>query len=219
MFKLVDKYLFNSSLTKSIYDKFLDAGGEVLSITHGNIKDKRVKKSYTGSMLKVTYLGPDEKYKGYNLLLRAMKMLKDESYNEIKLNIYGNNSKDMRNIENIIVNGRYTYDDLEKIFMNTDVLIVPSIWNETFGFIVLEALSYGVPIIVTNKVGSKDLLNGKNGNKGVVINASSEEIKKCLINLYNNRNLLIEMNNNILSDEFEYGIEKHCRDVRKAYLD
>ena len=54
--------------------------------------------------------------------------------------------------------GRYTYDELENIFDETDILVVPSIWYETFGFTVLEALSYGVPVIISDTVGSKDIL-------------------------------------------------------------
>lgn len=53
---------------------------------------------------------------------------------------------------------RYTYDELENIFDETDILVVPSIWYETFGFTVLEALSYGVPVIISGTVGSKDIL-------------------------------------------------------------
>ena len=53
---------------------------------------------------------------------------------------------------------RYNYDDLQTIFENTDVLIAPSILYETFGFTVLEALSYGVPVIISGNVGAKDIL-------------------------------------------------------------
>lgn len=53
---------------------------------------------------------------------------------------------------------QYTYDKLGEIFDNTDILITPSILYETFGFTVLEALSYGVPVIVSGTVGAKDIL-------------------------------------------------------------
>lgn len=53
---------------------------------------------------------------------------------------------------------RYTYEDLESIFDRTDILAVPSIWSETFGFVVLEALSNGVPVIISGTVGAKDIL-------------------------------------------------------------
>lgn len=58
----------------------------------------------------------------------------------------------------IKVHERYTYKDLANIFEETDVLIAPSIWYETFGYTVLEALSYGVPVIISGTVGAKDIL-------------------------------------------------------------
>ena len=58
----------------------------------------------------------------------------------------------------IRVHGRYSYTELEKIFNETDVLVAPSIWYETFGFTALEALSYGVPVIISGNVGAKDIL-------------------------------------------------------------
>ena len=61
---------------------------------------------------------------------------------------------------------RYTYDELENIFDETDVLVAPSIWYETFGFTVLEALSYGVPVIISGNVGAKDILTD---GAGIVI--------------------------------------------------
>ena len=53
---------------------------------------------------------------------------------------------------------RYGYSQLEEIFENTDVLAVPSVWYETFGYTALEALSYGVPVIMSDTVGAKDIL-------------------------------------------------------------
>ena len=48
------------------------------------------------------------------------------------------------------IKGTYDYSELEELFKNTDVFIVPSIWYETFGYIALEAFSYGVPVIITD---------------------------------------------------------------------
>jgi glycosyltransferase involved in cell wall biosynthesis len=58
----------------------------------------------------------------------------------------------------IKVNGRYSYDDLSAIFESTDAAVAPSIWYETFGFTVLEAMSFGVPVIVSGNVGAKDII-------------------------------------------------------------
>ena len=45
---------------------------------------------------------------------------------------------------------------ISKSFKQMDLLIVPSIWKETFSLITLEALSYGIPVLISNNVGAKD---------------------------------------------------------------
>ena len=73
----------------------------------------------------------------------------------------------------------YSYQELPNVMDQFDVLVTPSEWEETFGFTVLEALSYGIPVIVSDKVGAKDLiLEGKNG----FVVASSIETLKFQIN-------------------------------------
>ena len=85
-----------------------------------------------------------------------MKSLNKKGINNIYLNIYGTNKKSKElNFLNIKFNGFYNYSMLNEIFSNTDLLIVPSLCFETYGFVTLEALSYGVPVLVTETVGSK----------------------------------------------------------------
>lgn len=57
--------------------------------------------------------------------------------------------------------------ELSSIMKNNDILIVPSLWKETFGFTLLEGLSNAIPIIATDTVGSKDLI--KNNKTGIII--------------------------------------------------
>jgi len=79
------------------------------------------------------------------------------------------------------VHDRYTYAELEMIFDKTDLLIVPSVWYETFGFQVLEALSYGVPVLVSGNVGAQDIL--ADGAGIVIENISADKLYDCLYTL------------------------------------
>lgn len=79
------------------------------------------------------------------------------------------------------VHPRYAYEELTKIFEQTDVLVTPSIWFETFGFTVLEALSYGVPVVISGTVGAKDIL--VDGAGIVVDNLTPDRLCDTLINL------------------------------------
>lgn len=219
MYSYIDKFLFNSTVAKDVYDKYLHTKGSIVAITHNEIRDNRIKKCYENKKLKLTYLGPNKEYKGFHLLIDVMKSLKKEGYEDIVLNAYGDNNVFVCLPSNVKVNGRYSYNQLKEVFDDTDLLLVPSIWNETFGFITLEALSYGVPVLLTDKVGSKDLVNNSNINKGVVTEASKSPIKNEIINIYNNRDLLKKFNENILNDNF-YGLMRdHCHNINSAYIE
>lgn len=74
----------------------------------------------------------------------------------------------------------------------TDVLITPSVWNETFGYTVMEALSYGVPVIVSSHVGAKDIVPADAG----IIFDNEIELKNAIKSLTKER--LESMNQTIL---------------------
>ncbi len=218
IFSLVDSFIFNSQIAKKIYSEFLegDIKGDIVSITHKDIQDNRQTRSLLSDKLRLTYLGPDKPYKGYNLLIDSMMHLNELGYTNIILNIYGNTSCKGRIAENVEVYGKYNYCDLEKIFNQTDILVVPSRWYETFGFITLEAISYGIPVLLTDKVGSKDVLKG-NLNKGIIIQDNTEELVKTLIGLYGNKSLIEKMNHNILNDEFNMTLSEHYHEINSLY--
>ncbi|WP_434798759.1 glycosyltransferase [Terrisporobacter vanillatitrophus] len=218
MFDLIDKIFFNSELAKSIYQRYIDIDGLTIPITHSGIKDNRKIKEYNQSKsLKLAYLGPYKEYKGFNFLCDIMGKLQNKGYNEIVLNAYGDTNTNLEISNNVKINGRYSYSDLNAIFENTEILIVPSIWNETFGFITLEALSYGVPVLVTNKVGSKDLVCKDRFNKGEVIELSKDIMKNRIEQFYKDKTILQKYNYDIVNDNFEYSIDKHCINIDSEY--
>jgi glycosyltransferase involved in cell wall biosynthesis len=218
MFGYIDKFLFNSNVAKEVYKKYIKCNGIVVSITHGDIKDNRKIKDYSRNKLRLTYLGPNKKYKGVNLLIKTMEEINRKYKENIELNLYGDISE-FEIYDNIKTHGRYSYNQLNDIFDNTDLLIVPSIWNETFGFIVLEAISYGVPVLMTDKVGSKDIVNSYKFKKGIIIKASKLELRYSIIEILNNREILNQINKNILEDEFNFLISQHCKNINKLYTE
>ena len=52
----------------------------------------------------------------------------------------------------------------EDIYQNIDILIVPSLFEEPFGRIVVEANSYDIPVLVSKRGGLPEIIrNGQNG--------------------------------------------------------
>lgn len=157
MLKMVDFIHFNSSVTERIYNRYFHPkNSAVISITHRDIKDHRKRKNFDYDALRITYLGPAKPFKGFQFLIGALDDLWREVPGKFELHIYTNTSVEREYITH--KQEGYPYSQLEEIFDNTDLLIVPSQWYETFGFTVLEALSYGVPVMVSDKVGAKDIV-------------------------------------------------------------
>ena len=93
------------------------------------------------------------------------------------------------------------------------MLIAPSVWYETFGYTVLEALSFGVPVIITKNVGAKDIL--AEGAGIVIEDVKGNQLYETLKNL--NAETLQSMNKNILEKQeiltlkdMSNRIEKYC---------
>lgn len=51
----------------------------------------------------------------------------------------------------------------ESFLSNIQLLVVPSLWNEPFGRVVVEALSCGCPVFVSNRGGMTELVSKTNG--------------------------------------------------------
>ena len=146
---------YNSTLTKTVYEQhFHFSDTAVIPISHGDIQDNRRKRECPEDQLRLLYLGPKGAAKGFFLLQEALDRLWELRQN-FYLDIYfqlANPSPYMR------THRKYTGSELETVFAHTDLLIMPSLWQETFGYGVLEALSYGVPVLISGNVGAKDIL-------------------------------------------------------------
>ncbi len=213
MLSMVDIIHFNSSVTESVYRKFIpeDIEGKVVNITHENIQDHRKMKKFIGK-LKITYLAAAKPFKGFNILTEALDeiFLKNKNF---QLNVYSNAVcvKPYMSMKE-----KFEYHELESIFDNTDILIAPSIWYETFGFTVLEALSYGVPVIVSENVGAKDLLESE--KYGMIISPDKDAIKEVIEKILDNRDILERYNRAIVEEMDLERVLKSDKIIEKMYL-
>lgn len=175
---LMDMIHYNSSVTKNVYESFFEFNNKcIVNITHSDIKDNRIKKNYKNKKLHIRYLGPMGGGKGFFILKEALDNLWSIRQDFI-LDVHFSPAEMPSYMK---VHEKYSYSDLKDIFEKTDVLIVPSVWYETFGFTVIEALSYGVPVVISGNVGAKDIL--ANGTGIIIENITAKKLYDVLRNL------------------------------------
>lgn len=161
IFHLFDAIHFNSSVTKSVYEKFINIprNSKIIPITTNYIKERRIKRFFDKQVLKFGFIGGLSAYKGFPLLKSVLSELSNEGFGNFNLYVWedGLYGED-QDCNKIIYKGKYGKNELDNVFGKMDLLIVPSIWKETFSLVTMEALSYGTPVLVSNNVGAKDII-------------------------------------------------------------
>lgn len=177
MYEHIDFIHFNSSVSESIYKRYMKPiNSNVISISHKDIKDNRDNRRTDSDKLRVIYLAPTKPFKGFGVLKQALDELWDEGKRNIELRVFGPVDQALPYM--IVKENGFVQSDLRDIFSEADVLVAPSIWYETFGFTVLEALSYGIPVVVSDHVGAKDIISKQDK---IVTAGNVTELKQAIL--------------------------------------
>lgn len=192
----IDRIHFNSTVAQQVYTRYFTPKSSMcISITHSSIQDRRQQPTLPSDKLRLTYLAPAKPFKGYLVMKQALDKLWNSGKQDFVLNVFGTVSNPSAYMH--ITEGGFQHNQLPGIFANTDVLLAPSVWYETFGFTVLEALSFGVPVIITQNVGAKDVV----GDGGIVITPGDpEELAQAVCSL--TKDVLAQLRHNV---------QTHCR--------
>lgn len=145
----------------------------------------------TDTNIKFLYAGRLGTHKGIRILLSAFTSYKNPN---ISLCICGSGpmenyvkeiiSKDKR----IVYCGKLKALELEQEYKKADVLIVPSIWEEPFGRIVIEGAQYALPTIGSDRGGIPEII--KILDCGKIYSSNSQKELLNSIKLYTNRNII-----------------------------
>lgn len=210
MFNLIDIFHFNSSVSQDYFHRFLpNAKGKVIPITHSNLIDNR--KNTIGDYqlnrpIRLGYVGPYDNKKGFFLYTQVLRHL--NSNYEFRADFYGDilNQPIFKN-NNFVNHGIMSGDKLTQEYRNLDILIVPSLWHETFGFVVLEALLQGTPCLVSKNVGAKDLVPDGWIFKDKI------DLQEKIVNLLNDKSIPLEMHRQIITLNLSYQMNKHAKEI------
>lgn len=118
----------------------------------------------------VLYIGRLERYKGVHTLIEAMHAFPDV---ELKIAGTGSYEKDLRGFvadgQKVTFEGFVSGQALEDLRAGARVMVAPSIWYEVLGLVAIEAMSAGVPVIVSDRGGLKEVV--EDGVSGAVFKA------------------------------------------------
>lgn len=199
IFNLIDKFHFNSIVSKEVFIKNVKKRikYKIITITTSDIYRRSFEKQ-RDKRIRIAYIGPDKEFKGFNEFIKLSLMMK----NEIKYEFHSYGYTPTTTIIGINQHGIYNKYELERIYSQIDILIVPSKWKETFGLTVLEAISMNTKVFVSKNTGASELL------PEYYKFSTIEELRNKIININLNDG---QQNNKIKT------ISYHCGEVISFY--
>lgn len=137
------------------------------------------------SYLKFGYIGQINKAKGVEVLLKSLSNYK--SLKNWEICVAGKiTDKYKQELELLLPKEKLRligYTNQEIFFEKINILIVPSIWEEPFGRVVLEGLINNKVVLVSNRGALKELLSN---NSSFTFNPNENDLKQFLGNILNN---------------------------------
>lgn len=134
---------------------------------------------------KIVFVGRLNWQKGVDILCRTIKRL--VSYDQIQFLVYGSGKYDglisqtLRECPNLKWFGYLPYDEIPRAYRQAHIVFTPS-RQETFCLTNLEALSTGLPSIVSDIEGLRELITQENGRR--VALEKEEDFSRAILDLY-----------------------------------
>jgi glycosyltransferase involved in cell wall biosynthesis len=227
--KKIDLLISRSFKVEQIYKYFL---GNDVNIKTINPTVSHIESISPSKMMEIRYPikfatlnGCVSVAKGAYLILDTLKILKLKAkINYFELHIYGyildGLEQKISSYPNVFYHGTYKLDELNTLFKGIHVGIIPSIWEEVYGYIGLEFLSKGIPIIGNNRGGIVDYtVDGLTGfiNK----DATAEGLSDIIIKLIENPATILNLSNYIVKnrDKILKTMHKHLKEMDYIYKD
>jgi len=189
----ISNYILNQHLNKGFFENSFSTS------IHNVVKSQKYPKRIRveGEPLTIGYFGQLERNKGVELLLKAVSELDSSVVKKVIICGTGKEEsslKDwMKKDSRINFKGKISHEQVQKIMAQIDLTVVPSIWEEPFGRVIIESYAQGTPVIASDVGGipevlyDKDYLFSKN---------SLEELKEKIIQYYRfeSKKILQEIN-------------------------
>jgi glycosyltransferase involved in cell wall biosynthesis len=172
---VVDAFTCPSHFMLATYVKWGVPAERLHHISNGQRRYGERQAASRGRKSRFGFFGQLVDNKGLQVLLRAVRHLRDQGFTDFTVEINGENIRwatapIREEIEQflaaeralppeqqiVFLNGGYHIDDLGNRMSQIDWCIVPSIWWETFGLVISEAWMFGKPVICSNRGGPEE---------------------------------------------------------------
>lgn len=195
---------------------------QIENIYHGiDHSVRKRKKSPDRKTLNVAFLGSFTKIKGARLFEELVLKLKKEK--NIKFKIIGKIGEPLifSKIKKQVIHREYTRKNLTEVLEaeNIDLILLPSVWAETFCYTLSEALMHKIPVITTSLGAQKERLEALAGGWHFSIDDFVQETETLLLEILDRRTILEQKTQGIKPIKMRHQmIDKYAEIYKKIRL-
>ena len=187
-----------------------------------NPKNKKIEKFLDGK-INLLFVGRIEERKGLIYLLKAFLILKNK-YQNLRLIIAGDGPErencekfvKENNLKDVIFLGKLE-KEIPSLYATCDIFCAPSIFGESFGLVILEAMASGKPVVGFANEGYKELLRGKKGERFLAKPKDFKELAQKIEVLIKNEKLREEIGKWGEKEAKKYSWEKIAEKILNFY--
>ncbi len=212
-FAAIFNYLFANAA------RVVSLGGRLTALLHKNIsgsenkvvvlpnainlpENKFNRNEFNKMPMQLLFVGRFAANKGINILMDAATQLNREGYiNELQFHLVGkgplfDHFTSTVKEKNIIYHGFADDDTLNKLYESSDIFVLPTFF-EGMPTVVLEAMGYSLPIIVTDTGATTEMVDDNNGY--IIEKANVKSLKNAIVQFYQ-----LESEKKKLMSEYSY---------------
>lgn len=213
------RYVFASKFCQNELEGDLDK-----AVLYNYVENYYPKIKHGKPLNKIVFYSNLYKSKGVEDFFKIIKII--EKSNKFEVEVFGDftdYNKDeiikmtqkLKLISNVYIHGPINNNDLEPL-QGADILIFPSAF-ETFGKVIIEAMSLGIVPISNNVGGINEIIEDK--KTGFLVNNDLNEYASRAVELLNDKNYLKTMSNSCYQRSKYFNKEKFDKTVLSLFYD
>jgi len=172
----------------------------------------------------VLFVGRFTYRKGIHILLEAFQKVRKE-IDEAHLTLVGKGYflpvvellvRTLNLSENVSIVGQVKKEKLVELYQNSNVFVLPSLYGESFGIVLLEAMASKTPVVASDDGGIKELI--KDGRTGFIVKKEDADgFSERIVELLSDRKLSENISTTAFQEVKKYDWKNVVKKIEKVY--
>ena len=198
--KSCKKSLSNHSILNKIQREYIYNGISLLKPKNNN--NIRTELMLTQETILILMLATYDSYKGHSFIFKVMERVVTQDSNAHLIVCGDGSSDEFKKVKDELKNSNVQTNihlqgyrpDIENLFAQIDLLVVPSQAYESFGYTALEAMCCKVPVVATNVGGLPEVV--EDGASGFIVSRENDiKFSECILLLIKDKEIRNKMGN------------------------